>query len=421
LGRKVRFTNAPIEETIYVHQVPGFERQGTEGKVLLLKKALYGTKQAARAWQLFLTKIFLEKGAKIHLNDPCVYMWRDGEAVLFIGTHVDDIFSLFNPAGKQLRDKILKGLRELMEVDDKGPISFALDMRVQRDPTKGILKLSQRQYIDELMTEYKITSTRNCPAPVDDLKEEPYSSETERKEAEKIPIRALVGRLWWLALTTRPDIFCSVHKCALWQNKPSIRLWNRAVYILEYLNGTRDLGIVFQKPQSFTGKILPEDALQVYCDASFASDVGQRSRVGFFFFFLGGLVSWSSALTTRLMSSSTEAECNALVLSGKENIWQREFLQQLKFFPSLPPTKVYQDNRAALLLSAGAPCHKRSKHFGLEFAIFREYIQRKEMSLFHVRTGVLPADMLTKSLSFLKFIAFRDQILRGAPLQSHFG
>ena len=102
-------------------------------------------------WQLFLTEIFLEKGAKIHLNDPCVYMWRDGEAVLFIGTHVDDIFSLFNPAGKQLRDKILKGLRELMEVDDKGPISFALDMRVQRDPTKG--KLSQRQYIDELMTD----------------------------------------------------------------------------------------------------------------------------------------------------------------------------------------------------------------------------------------------------------------------------
>ena len=44
---KSAFTNAPIEETIYVHQVPGFEKEGTEGKVLLLKKALYGTKQAA--------------------------------------------------------------------------------------------------------------------------------------------------------------------------------------------------------------------------------------------------------------------------------------------------------------------------------------------------------------------------------------
>ena len=30
-----------------------------------------------------------------------------------------------------------------MEVDDKGEISFALDMRVQSDREKGILKLSQ--------------------------------------------------------------------------------------------------------------------------------------------------------------------------------------------------------------------------------------------------------------------------------------
>ena len=38
-----------------------------------------------------------------------------------------------------------------MEVDDKGTLSFALDMRIQRDVEKGILKLSQRQYSDELM------------------------------------------------------------------------------------------------------------------------------------------------------------------------------------------------------------------------------------------------------------------------------
>ena len=50
-----------------------------------------------------------------------------------------------------------------MEVD-KGPINFALDTRVQRDPNKGILKLSQKQYIDDLLAEYKITGIKPTPA-----------------------------------------------------------------------------------------------------------------------------------------------------------------------------------------------------------------------------------------------------------------
>ena len=140
-------------------------------------------------------------------------------------------------------------------------------------------------------------------------------------------------------MTTRPDIYCAVHKCALWQNKPNEKLWRRAIYILEYLNGTPDKGIIFRRPEDFSPiPKLPEGAFHAYCDASYMSDPGRRSRAGFFFFFLGGLVSWSSTLTTRLVSSSTEAECHSLVLTGKENIWEREFLQQMQIFSSLPPT-----------------------------------------------------------------------------------
>src|SRR5689334_18202535 len=50
---KTAFVNAPLKETVYCRQVPGFERPGVEDKILLLKKALYGTKQAANAWQSF--------------------------------------------------------------------------------------------------------------------------------------------------------------------------------------------------------------------------------------------------------------------------------------------------------------------------------------------------------------------------------
>ena len=57
---KQAFVNAPLDETIYVHPVPGFSQK--EGSILRLKKALYGTKQAAHAWQKFLKGILTGLG-----------------------------------------------------------------------------------------------------------------------------------------------------------------------------------------------------------------------------------------------------------------------------------------------------------------------------------------------------------------------
>src|SRR5689334_13435656 len=73
---KTAFVNAPLKETVYCRQVPGFERPGAEDKILLLKKSLYGTKQAANAWQSFLTEILRACGGRRHPKDECVYIFR---------------------------------------------------------------------------------------------------------------------------------------------------------------------------------------------------------------------------------------------------------------------------------------------------------------------------------------------------------
>jgi hypothetical protein len=71
------------------------------------------------------------------------------------------------------------------------------------------------------------------------------------------------------------------------------------------------------------------------------------------------------------MSSSTEAECHGMVHTGKENIWEREFLEHLGYFGGkIPPTELYQDNTSAITLATSGTKHKRSKHFGIEFDLF---------------------------------------------------
>ena len=116
---KQAFVNAPIEETVYVHQVKGIEKPGKEGKILLLNKALYGTKQAAHAWQKYLTQKLLEEGGRRNLKDECIFVFREGEGICIIGTHVDDIFPVYNTEGKKIRDRVFKKLEENMEVDNK--------------------------------------------------------------------------------------------------------------------------------------------------------------------------------------------------------------------------------------------------------------------------------------------------------------
>ena len=152
-----------------------------------------------------------------------MYMWHEGGSFLFIGTHVDDLFVLYNQDGRKIRDRVLEKIKETMEVAEKGEISFALDMKIERDREKGFLKISQTQYTENFLKEYGMLDgdTKETPYPLTDITEEDLpQTEEERKEVERLPVREVIGKLWWLALQSRPDIFCALHKCSLCKTIP---------------------------------------------------------------------------------------------------------------------------------------------------------------------------------------------------------
>src|SRR5205823_2014741 len=122
-------------------------------------------------------------------------LWNQG--FLLIGTHVDDLFVLFNRAVASLRDSVMKKLRDTMEVTDKGEISFALDMKIERDRENGILKISQQQFTENLLREYNIHEgdTTETPSPVIDITDDDVlNTEEEKEEMKHKPIRELIGK-----------------------------------------------------------------------------------------------------------------------------------------------------------------------------------------------------------------------------------
>lgn len=61
---KSAFLNDDLKEEVYVHQSPGFAIPDKEGKVLRLRKALYGLRQAPRAWNAKLDSTLKGMGFK---------------------------------------------------------------------------------------------------------------------------------------------------------------------------------------------------------------------------------------------------------------------------------------------------------------------------------------------------------------------
>ena len=88
---KSAFLNGDLKEEVYVHQPPGFIIPGMENKVLRLRKALYGLRQAPRAWNAKLDSTLKQMGFQQSPHEAAVYRRGKGGNALLVGVYVDDL------------------------------------------------------------------------------------------------------------------------------------------------------------------------------------------------------------------------------------------------------------------------------------------------------------------------------------------
>lgn len=257
------------------------------------------------------------------------------------------IFCLFNKNGKSIRDTLFENISSQVEIENLGPISWALKTSILRDRKNGIIKISQEAFIENLLKKHNIELKKPQLIPTHEnlfLPQPLSEDENLVDENLKKNFQSIIGALWWLTSISGPDIYYAVHRVSKMQNRPNKILKKCLEKILQYLASTKTIGIVYQKhidAPLLSGKV----------DAAFASEDESLSRVGYFYFFKGNLVSWISENPKRVLTSSTEAECRALVQFGKENLWHRQFHSELKLYKISGPTVVYEDNSASIFLS----------------------------------------------------------------------
>ena len=89
---KTTLLNGEIKEEFYVDKPLGFETHDKETHVCRLKKDLYGSKQAPRAWYGRIDNFLMSLGfSKSSVYPNLYFKVEDGELVILL-MYVDDLF-----------------------------------------------------------------------------------------------------------------------------------------------------------------------------------------------------------------------------------------------------------------------------------------------------------------------------------------
>ena len=90
------FLHASLAEEVYVKQPPGHVTKGKEEWVYKLKKAMYGLKNAPKAYSDHFMSLLKNLGFTQSASDECLWTLRKGEHFLHYLFHVDDIMVVGN-------------------------------------------------------------------------------------------------------------------------------------------------------------------------------------------------------------------------------------------------------------------------------------------------------------------------------------
>uniref|UniRef100_A0A1J3J2T0 Retrovirus-related Pol polyprotein from transposon TNT 1-94 n=4 Tax=Noccaea caerulescens TaxID=107243 RepID=A0A1J3J2T0_NOCCA len=385
---KNAFLQGDLDEEVYMTPPPGITV--TPGKVLRLRKAIYGLKQSPRAWYQKLSTTLRDRGFRRSESDHTLFTLQSQEGIIVVLIYVDDIIiSGNNKVGIQDTKAFL---HSVFDIKDLGELKYFLGIEVCRS-TDGLF-LSQRKYILDLLCETGNLEAKPAPTPLEDTYKANQQGESDTKSDcafHDAPLyRKIVGKLIYLTLT-RPDLCFAVNQASQYMQTPMESHWKTVNHILRYIRGTSDQGI-------WMGCNGSTD-LVGYCDADYAGDRSdRRSTTGYCTFIGGNLVTWKSKKQKVVSCSSCEAEYRAMRRLTTELMWLKMLLKDLGIETPKPIT-MHCDNQAAIHIASNSVFHERTKHIEVDCHKVREQMQLGVILPCYTKSSDQLADIFTKAAS----------------------
>lgn len=295
------FLNGDLDDEIYVSTSRIHTKRGgtsTENPMCVLKKFLYGLKQASRQWFLKFSTTLMDLGLQKSNTNHTLFLKSNAWISLAILVYVDDIIIGSNDDASVEQVKI--DLKKAFKLWDLGPLKYFLGFEIARS-SSGI-SICQRKYDMELLGELGYLACKPSTIPVEpNIKLSQYSNELEIEDPTLD--RRLVGKLMYTI--TRLDITYAVYKLCQFSSSPKNSHLQAAYKVVHYIKGTVGKGLFYYAKSNLV--------LKVFTDADWAScTYTKRSTLGYCIFLGSSLISWKSKKQQMVSHSSTESKYRAM-------------------------------------------------------------------------------------------------------------
>ncbi|GJW78600.1 ribonuclease H-like domain, reverse transcriptase, RNA-dependent DNA polymerase [Tanacetum coccineum] len=359
------FLHGELKEEVYVTQPEGFIQQGKSGKVYKLTKALYGLRQAPRAWNMKLDQTLKSLGFKKCNLEQAVYTKKSKTSTLIVGVYVDDLIITGTPR-KEI-DLFKSQMKDKFEMSDLGLLAYYLGIEVTQKG--GEITIKQTGYINKILKDANMMESNDTKIPMD-----PGTKLVKAEDGNSVDAtyyRSLIGCLRYL-LHTRPDLSYSVGLLSRFMQEPKDHHLKAIKQVIRYIKGTKEHGIIYKKDGGckITG----------YSDSSYGINTDQgKGTTGIVFYFGESPITWCTQKQPTVALSSCESEFMAATGAACQALWNPIF-------------------------------HGRSKHIDIRYHFIRECIENGHINVEHISGELQRADILTKALPRLKFVTMRQML-----------
>jgi len=391
---KTTFLNRDLYENVFMAQPKGFVMEGKENLGCRLKKSIYGLKQASRQWYLKFDETVRSFGFEENVEDNCIYAKFKNRKFIFLVLYVDYILLASSDMSMLLETKSF--LSSNFDMKDLGEASYVLGIEIYRDRKKGVLDLSQKAYIENVLRRYSMHECGISPAPI--IKGDVFGNfqcpktKYEIDRMKSVPYTSAVGCIMYAQVCTCPDLAFTTGMLGRFQKNLGIEYWKAVKKALRYLQGTKSLMLSYRKSDAH--KIVG------YSDADWAGCKDTRRYMsGYIFTLAGGAIWWRSLKQTIVASSTMYAEFIACYEVTRQPLWLKKFILGLKVVDSIEkPLKLYCDNEPAISYSYNNRSSGAAKHIDIKYYVVKEKVQDQTIEIEHIESEQMLADLLTKGL-----------------------
>ncbi|CAI7809606.1 unnamed protein product [Closterium sp. NIES-54] len=305
------FLQGSLHEEIWLRRPPGFTGSFPPGTQRSLRRPVYGLRQVPREWHDTLRTTLAALGFAPSTADPSLFLHTyTSLPPFYILVYADDlVFATADTAGLA---HVKSELQKRHTCTDLGELRSYLGLQITQDRAQRTIILTQSHMVQQVLRRFDFTYSSPQATPLSTRHSLSALPSDESVEPSG-PYPELVGCLMYLMTCTRPDLAYPLSILARYVAPGRHRPEHMAAAkrVLRYLCSTSGLGLVLggRRPVVLTG----------HADASWVDDLAtQRSSQGYTFSLGSGSVSWRSTRSSSVLSSSTNA-CLDLLLLRRED------------------------------------------------------------------------------------------------------